>query len=381
MDFEEKKYRKILELIVAGVVLYWSLNHLELIGGVLGKGFALLLPFILGACIAFVLNTPMRFVEKCLYRLAGKKGEKFMKKAGRGLSIALTLVLILGVIGLFSRLVLTEVTRTFVELIANIRAFFERTNLDTELPIPQELRNFLENPSLNAEELGRKLGQYILTGAGSMVATTIGVASSVVGGVVNLFLGLIFSIYVLSQKEKLGKQTRKLLYAVLPQKWASKLVEVGSLSYKTFSNFLSGQCMEAVILGCIFFAAMSIFRFPYAMLISVTIAFLALIPIFGAFIGCALGMFFIVIVDPVKCIWFLVMFLVIQQLEGNLIYPKVVGNSVGLPSIWVLVAVTLGGNLMGVVGMLIFIPLVSVIYVLLGRWVNRRLTEKKLKVK
>ena len=168
------------------------------------------------------------------------------------------------------------------------------------------------------------------------------------------------------------------MYALLPNKVTKKILEIGALSNKTFSSFLSGQCVEAVILGAMFVITMSIFRMPYAMLTGIVIAITALIPIFGAFIGCAVGVLLIFMENPMQALWFVVLFLVLQQIEGNLIYPHVVGNSVGLPSIWVLVAVTIGGNLFGIAGILFFIPLCSVLYALFREFIKKRLKEQKV---
>ena len=201
-------------------------------------------------------------------------------------------------------------------------------------------------------------------------------ASSIVSGIVDFFIGFIFAIYVLAQREKLSRQVKMILYAALPEAAADYLCRVGALACRVFSNFFSGQCLEACILGFLFVIAMTIFRMPYAVLVGVLVAFTALIPMFGAFIGCALGAFLILMQNPIQALWFIVMFIVIQQLEGNLIYPKVVGNSVGLPSIWVLAAVTLGGSTMGVLGMLIMIPLCSVAYSLLRESVYGRLKKR-----
>lgn len=206
--------------------------------------------------------------------------------------------------------------------------------------------------------------------------STFSVAKNIVSSVATFFIAFVFACYILLQKEKLSVQVRKILYAYLPEKKVGTVLAVCSLAYKTFSNFLTGQCVEALILGLMFFVTMSVIRLPYALLVGILIAFTALIPIFGAFIGCVVGAFLILMVAPVKALIFVVMFLVLQQIEGNLIYPKVVGNSVGLPSIWVLAAVSIGGSLMGVVGMLIFIPLVSVVYTLFRGDVYRRLAEK-----
>lgn len=208
--------------------------------------------------------------------------------------------------------------------------------------------------------------------------STLDLASSIIGGVVGSVVAVVFAAYILLQKERLGRQFRQLLYAYLPEHHADRITEVGTLSYRTFSRFLSGQCLEAVILGCMFFLTMSILRFPYALTISVLITVTALIPIFGAFIGCIVGAFLILTVDPMQALWFVVLFLILQQVEGNLIYPHVVGSSVGLPSIWVLAAVTIGGSVMGIAGMLIFIPLCSVFYTLLRHSILNRLRARKI---
>ena len=195
-------------------------------------------------------------------------------------------------------------------------------------------------------------------------------------GVSTFVIGLIFSFYVLLQKERLARQGRQVLYALFPESWADKALEVLRLSNRTFSSFLSGQCVEAVILGALFVAAMTIFRMPYALLVGVLIALTALIPVVGAFIGCVVGALLIAVTNPWQAVGFIVLFLILQQIEGNLIYPHVVGNSVGLPSIWVLAAVTLGGKLMGIAGMLFFIPLCSVLYALFRGYVKARLKAR-----
>ena len=203
--------------------------------------------------------------------------------------------------------------------------------------------------------------KFVKNGVGGFVNTTIDIVGNLVNSVVNFGIGFVFAIYILLQKEKLASQCKQFFYAVLKEEKADEVIRIGKLADRIFSSFLSGQVVEAIILGSMFFIAMSIFKFPYAMLVGVLIAVTALIPIFGAFIGCGLGAFMIFITDPKKAIFFVIVFLILQQLEGNLIYPHVVGGSVGLPSIWVLAAVSVGGSMMGVVGMLIFIPLVALL--------------------
>ena len=233
---------------------------------------------------------------------------------------------------------------------------------------------------LNWEEILNQLVTFFRIGANSMLSSTISVATGIVSGVGTFFIGLVFACYILLQQEFLKRQMKKLIFAYLKEKHANRFLQICALTYRTFSNFLTGQCLEAVILGMMFFISMTILRFPFAVLVGVLIAFTALIPIFGAFIGCVVGAFLILTISPSQAAAFVVLFLVLQQIEGNLIYPKVVGGSIGLPAIWVLVAVTLGGSLFGIVGMLVFIPIVSVVYTLLKEDVNKRLIEKDITI-
>jgi predicted PurR-regulated permease PerM len=241
-----------------------------------------------------------------------------------------------------------------------------------------EIADYISRYNFNWEQIFGNVYNFLINSGGNMLQSTFQMASSIIGGVIDFFLGFIFAVYILLQKEKLGQQSRKLIYAYLPERMADKIISVCSLAAKIFAKFLSGQCLEAVILGSIFFVAMSIFRFPYALMISVLIGFTALIPVFGAFIGCFVGAFLILIVDPWMALWFILLFFVLQQLEGNFIYPHVVGGSVGLPSMWVLLAVTIGGSTMGVAGMLIFIPMASVLYTLLREATYKRLAKRNI---
>ena len=229
--------------------------------------------------------------------------------------------------------------------------------------------------------LAKNLWDFLTTGVGSVVSTTISATMRVFSAVSAGFISLIFALYLLLQKEKLGTQCRKALYALMPEKGADQVVRVCSLSHKVFSSFITGQCVEAVILGAMFFLSMTLLQMPYALLVGCLIAVTALIPIVGAFIGCIVGAFLLLMVSPMQALIFVILFLTLQQVEGNLIYPHVVGSSVGLPSIWVLAAVSIGGSLMGVVGMLVSIPLASVAYTLFREFVYRRLKERGLRIR
>ena len=236
----------------------------------------------------------------------------------------------------------------------------------------------LELTEINWDSVLGSVIDFLKNGAGDVLNSTVSVASGIISGIVNVVISFIFALYVLAQKERLADQGRRILSAYLPQAVGAKILEICSLLYRNFSSFITGQCLEAVILGTMFVVTMSLFRMPYALMVGVLIAFTALIPIVGGFIGCAVGAFLILIDNPLQALWFVILFLVLQQIEGNLIYPKVVGNSVGLPAIWVLMAVSVGGSLFGISGMLFFIPLTSSGYALLRESVNDRNARRRM---
>lgn len=330
-------------------------------------------PFLLGCAIAFILNVPMRAIEN---HLNFKKADKFK----RPISLLLSIALVVGILGVVIFLVGPELIETIKSLQKSIPVFFEQIQSQAEQLFAQspDIVNYIENVDINWGQLGKDIMAFLSSGASTMLTSTFNAAISIVSGVTNFCIGFVFAIYVLLQKEVLARQGKNMAKAFLSDKVFKKTIEIAVLTEKTFSNFLAGQCVEAVILGAMFFVTLTVIRLPYALLIGVLIAFTALIPIFGAFVGCAVGAFLILMVSPVKAVVFLVVFQVLQQLEGNLIYPRVVGGSVGLPSIWVLVAVTVGGSAMGIIGMLVFIPLCSVLYALLRETVRARLNKKEI---
>lgn len=407
MELDKQTIKKIIGLISFAILLSWGLKNTEFIKSLIALALGLLQPFLIGGVIAFVVNVPMRALEntcfikpyqKCLAAQAaakptGKGAAKapdkvpFWYRAKRPLSLILSLLLVLGVIGVGTLIVVPETVSSFSSIVNNLRNFPLMLN-----QWAQELMNWMPQAAVWLEELNLNLDltsidwreiitqvvNFLQNGAGNVLNTTFTVASGIFNGIVTGFLAIVFSFYLLMNKEKLGSQTKQLLYALLKEPHADYLVRVGQMTNRTFSKFLSGQCVEAVILATLFFVSMSILRFPYAMIISTLIAFTALIPVFGAFIGCVVGAFLILLVDPVRAFWFVVLFLFLQQFEGNIIYPRVVGSSVGLPSMWVLVAVTLGGSMMGVLGMLVYIPMFSVLYRLIREAVSNRLETKQI---
>ena len=378
MEFSREKLRQIKKLMVLAAVLILAIIYSERVLQGLAFLIGIARPFLYGCVIAFVLNIPLRAYEEKLFRSwHGKAAEK----AKRPVCLILALVSVVLIVAIVIGTVLPQVTITVAEVGKKIPAFTERViteldNLSKNYPELAEQVGKLEQIEINWDSVLDSVIGFLKNGMADMLSSTFSVASGIISGIVNSVVAFIFALYILLQKEKLGNQGRRVIAAYLPEKAAAKVLEICSLLYKNFSNFITGQCLEAVILGTMFVIAMSIFRMPYAFMVGVLIAFTALIPIVGAFIGCGVGAFLILIDNPVQALWFVILFLVLQQIEGNLIYPKVVGNSVGLPSIWVLMAVSLGGSLFGVAGMLIFIPLMSTGYTLLRESVNSRNAAK-----
>ena len=380
MDLSKLSMKKIRELIIFTVLLVVALWKFEVVIDVLKTIWGIIFPFVLGGAIAFVINVPMSFLEKKIFGKI-KEGNKAGKKLARPISILLTIILAVGVIILVMFGVIPQLTRTIASLMMSIANFIPQMQdwIREFSHNNQDIMKLVNQVQFNPDQ-AIKWGISILgSGAGNMMNTTMSAVGSIVSGFATFFIAFSFACYILFQKEKLYIQIRKIFFAFIPRKKAEAFLKICSLTYRTFANFLAGQCLEAVILGSMFVVTLSILKMPYALLIGTLIAFTALIPIFGAFIGCALGCFLIFMVSPKQAVLFIIVFLILQQIEGNLIYPHVVGGSVGLPSIWVLAAVTIGGNLMGIVGMLVFIPVVSVIYTIFREFVYMRLKKQHIK--
>ena len=375
MQWNKQNVKWLLLVVFAGVAFFCALQNLGIVLSACNALMGILAPFLLGGAIAFILNVPMRAIERHL----SPKNRK-VDKIRRPLALVMTLLAVGGVISLAFNVIGPGVKDAVLSIAHQIPDAYERFQallLTWEQYLPQ-LEAFIIDLDINWKAISQKLIDLAQSWGGDLLSTGSGLIGNVIGAVSTFIIGLIFSFYLLVQKEKLARQGRQVCYALLPGSRADRVLEVLRLSNRTFSSFLSGQCLEAVILGSLFVVAMTLFRLPYALLVGVLISLTALIPIVGAFIGCAVGALLIAITDPWKALIFIILFLVLQQIEGNLIYPHVVGSSVGLPSIWVLVAVTLGGSVMGIVGMLLFIPLCSVLYALFRGYVKKRLVLKSI---
>lgn len=374
MEFSKEKLKQIRNLMLFAAFLVLVIIYSEKV--FLGTTFliGILKPFIYGGAVAFVLNILMKFIEE---KLLGRWRGKAAKKLKRPISMILSLLLITLLLAVVIGMVLPQIASTAAEIGKKIPTFMERAISEFEQltkndPIIAARLKELEEIEINWDDIIENIIHFLKNGAGDMLNSTFSVAGNIISGIVNGVISFVFALYILAQKERLEGQGKRIISAYLPVRVGERIEEICSLLYKNFSSFITGQCLEAVILGAMFVISMTICGMPYALLVGVLISVTALIPIVGAFIGCAVGAFLILIDNPLQALWFIILFLVLQQIEGNLIYPRVVGNSVGLPSIWVLMAVSVGGSLFGVVGMLMFIPLMSTCYALLKESVDKR---------
>lgn len=404
MELDSKNMKKIMIIVAFGIVLYISLQNFDIISNGFQNFMKILSPFVLGACIAFVVNIPMKFIENKLLNSKKNKKNKYVRKVGeienkeiniqrniknekssfskskRFISIFLSLFIIIFVISWLMSLVIPElinVIKNFIQYLSGL---------------PLEIKPYIDEIATMYPELGSELSKFqidfsnilntsieFLKNAGSGLIGFVGNAiSSTVSSVANLVVGIIFTFYLLMSKEKIGRNFRRIVLAFLSEKYSGKILDIITLSKDAFTNFITGQLKEAIILGLLCYIGMLILQLPYSLTISLLTMVTALIPIFGAFIGATVGVVLLLAVSPIKAIVFLVFIIILQQIETNLIYPKVVGESVGLPGIIVLVAITIGGSLGGVLGMLVGLPIASIIYTLIRASVAKRLREKNI---
>lgn len=352
-------------------LLYLAITYWRGFSVFLGTAIGAASPLIVGAAIAFLVNILMSRYEKWFFPRSEKK---FVRSIRRPLCMTAAFITLVAVIGAVVALVIPQ-------LVSCVKLLIDLLVAKT----PEYFRviiEFLDKHNLLSDEYLSQLANIdwksrigdifkaVTSGLGSVMDIVIATVTSLFSGVVTAFIGIIFSVYLLSGKERIGSQLTRLLNRFVKTPWRERVLHVTSVVNESFRKYIVGQCTEAVILGVLCTLGMWILRLPYATMIGALVAFTALIPVAGAYIGAAIGAFMILTVSPVKALVFLVFLLVLQQLEGNLIYPKVVGSSIGLPGIWVLAAVTVGGGVMGVAGMLLGVPIAATIYKLLAEQVN-----------
>ncbi len=374
LEVNKKTLRNVFLLIAAGILLYWILHETERVKSVFGVISGIFSPFALGAGLAFVLNVPMRAFERMFKKVENARLRRVLAVLLTFLSLAVILV---GVFWLLIPQLVDTVKALFPALIrfaGNAEAYAE----DMLQQNPELLEWVVANTELDNMDwtaVIEKAWSVLSNSLSTILSGAFSAITSVFGAIFNFVIAFVFALYCLFQKETLARQGRKLLYAFVPERYSDQVVRILRLTSATFSNFLSGQCIEVCILGGMFAIVMAICRMPYIPLISVLIAITAFIPYIGAFVGCVVGAFLIFVDNPLQAVLFVGLFLVIQQIEGNVIYPRVVGNSIGLNGMWVLIAISVGGGLFGVGGMFLMIPIASVLYTLAREVTNKRLKK------
>lgn len=375
MDGVKIDYKKILEIVLIGIGCYWALNNFQIILDIFNSILAVIMPFLLGIMIAFILNVLMIRIEKILSRfILDKKYTSFK----RVISIIVSLLIVIGVIGIIITLIIPELTNAIKVIVKSFPETFEQLQVwinQNGNSFPQ-LETWINSVDLNS--IASELSGLFKIGLTGMLGSTVDVISMFFTSILNLVVGIVFALYILMSKETLKRQSHKLIDAYIPKHISVKLLEVGTLARTTFSNFVIGQTVEAFILGTLCAVGMAVLNLPYAPMVGSLVGITAFVPIVGAFIGGGIGAFMILTVDPMQALIFIIFLVVLQQLEGDLIYPRVVGSSVGLPSIWVLFAVTVGGGLWGITGMLFSVPVLSVVYALIKGHVNKSGTKPKI---
>jgi predicted PurR-regulated permease PerM len=333
--------------------------------------FSYFKPFIWGFVLAFILNKPIKFLNSKLYKIF-----KFKKQnISLFLSIFITYTLFIGLIVSLMAFIIPQLSDSISLFINNINSYSKNIEKMVNSIIAYlNLQNF---SIVDLTQIIQDNMQKISDIASQLLTSIVSMTAGIAMAFINIFIGLIFSIYIMSSKNKLLQQINLLVDAYLPHRFYNKTKQIAKLTNETFNNFVSGQLFEAFILGCMCFIGMTIFRFEYAPLISVLIAVTSIIPVIGAFLGAIPSAFILLMVSPIKAFWFVIFLIIIQQIEGNFIYPKVVGNKIGLPAIWVLLAIIVGGGLFGIVGILLGVPICSILYTLIKDGAKKRSEHRK----
>jgi len=377
MHIDKKLLRNLFFCAAGCVILAWILLDTERVTLFVNGIWGLVSPFVAGTVLAFIINVPMRAIELQLLSIRNESTR-------RTFSLILTLSAFALVVTFVVELLVPQIRLTIQSLKQTIPAFVERAAgtimvfMDENPQLKEWILETTKLESINWSEILRNTLTVVGDSVSALMGSAVDVIGNVTSGIINAVISIVFALYCLVRKDILARQGKRVLYSVFPEHISDEVIRLFRLINHTFSSFISGQCLEACILGILFAVIMAIFKMPYISLVSVIIAVTALVPVVGAFVGCVLGAFFILVNDPFQALTFVVMFLVIQQLENNIIYPRVVGTSIGLPGMWVLVAVTVGGELMGVIGMLVMIPLTSVLYKLMREFTDKRLAQRNI---
>ena len=378
MELNSKNTKKILLIIFIGTLIFTVFQKLSSVFGFVAKVASIFSPIIAALCIAFVCNVLLVALETKVFRFMYKSHKKLIPKLKRPLCLVLTYLIAFGIISLLILVIIPDIIDTLVYLAEKMPSFISgivgwaegmlvKFNIDAEIP----------DLKINWTAAAKQLTVWLSGYSSKLFGDAVNITTSVFLGVFDGIFSIVISVYILAQKERIGRFVKKVINAFLPEKTSNLIYHISERTYDSFSRFIGGQLTESLILGTLCFIGMSIFRFPNALIISVLICVTSLVPIIGATVGVIIGFLLIVITSPIKALLFVLFFLILQQVEGNLIYPKVVGKAVGLPGVIVVSAVLLGGNIGGILGTLMAVPTSAVLFTLLKEAIDFRSAEKE----
>lgn len=373
--------KKIILIMLGLIIFYLAIKNIAVVTSYIGTFISYFTPFILGAALAFVINVPMTKIEGFLFKKVPDDPKTKLQKCAsalkRPVSMLIALILVFGAIVLAGVIIVPQVASGLESLAAALPGAMDRLQewIDSNAHRINVIENLMNKVDIDLESVGRELANTAKGWATAILDSGFSTVSNIVNGIFQFVIGLVFAIYILLQKEKLGRQGKQIVYAAFSEKTADKIMYITGMTRDVFKGFISGQCVDGIINAILFFIILTILGIPYAVMLSIFSGFMAMIPIIGSFIGAGVGVIIVLIMDPSQVLYFIIMYIIVQQIDGNVIYPLIAGNSMGLPSIWVLMAVTVGGSMMGILGMILFIPICSVLYKLTRHYVLRRLKD------
>lgn len=381
MELNRKNMTKIFFLAAVIILFYLCFKHMDVVFGFLGWVFNVLTPFLIAGCIIFLLNVPLKAIERHLFRPKnGKPVSKFKEKARRPIAITLSIAIFFAIIAAFLMIIIPEIAKSLSAIaekipswIEVIKEWFNELSKRDDI-IGETVRNI----DIDWNEVGKIATDFLQNNSVSLVGSAIGFITSVLQFALNFFLGFVLAVYVLAKKEKIASDCKKLIYSILPMKKADFICELGSLTNKSFYNSITGQMIECLIIGSLTALGMTIMGFPYAALGGVVVAIMSWIPMFGIYIGTGIVGVLLLTNDPMQTLWFVIYMIILQQIEGNLIFPRVVGSKIGLPPIILISAIILFSNFFGIIGLLVCGPVTFVIYTMLRRFVYKRIEQRKI---
>ena len=373
--------KKIIMIALGLIIFYLAIKNIAVVISYIGTFISFFTPFILGAALAFIINVPMTKIEGFLFKKVPENPKTRLQRCAKTLkrpvSMLIALVLVFGVIVIAGIIIVPQVASGLESLAEALPGAMDRLQdwISTNANKIDIVENLMNKIDIDLDSVGRELASTAKGWATAMLDSGFSTVSNIVNGIFEFVIGLVFAIYILLQKEKLGRQGKQIVYATFTEKTADKIMYITGMTRDVFKGFISGQCVDGIINAILFFIILTILGIPYAVMLSIFSGFMAMIPIIGSFIGAGVGVIIVLIMDPSQVLYFIIMYIIVQQIDGNVIYPLIAGNSMGLPSIWVLMAVTVGGSMMGILGMILFIPICSVLYKLTRHYVLRRLQD------